>query len=125
MGFAPREDPPPPPWIPVCRIDALTPDRGVAALVDGEQVAIFLLGPVEDGSDAALYAIGNHDPLSGANVLARGLVGSVGDTVFVASPIYKQRFDLSSGRCLDETDVTVPAHEARLHGGYVEVRLAR
>ena len=46
MGFAPREDPAPPPWIPVCRIDALTPDRGVAALVDGEQVAIFLLSPL-------------------------------------------------------------------------------
>ena len=125
MGFAPREDPAPPPWIPVCRVDALTPDRGVAALVDGEQVAIFLLSPLDDGSDAALYAIGNHDPLSGANVLARGLVGSAGDTVFVASPIFKQRFDLATGRCLDETDVMVPAHETRVHGGYVEVRLAR
>ena len=37
---------------------AATPDRGVAALVDGEQVAIFLLSPLDDGPDAALYAIG-------------------------------------------------------------------
>jgi nitrite reductase (NADH) small subunit len=38
-------------------------------------------------------------------VLARGLVGSVGEVPIVASPLHKQRFDLRSGRCLDD-----PAH---------------
>ena len=125
MGFAPREDPPPPPWIPVCKVEALTADRGVAALVDGEQVAIFLLRPVDGESEPSRHALGNHDPMSGANVLARGLVGSAGDVAFVASPIYKQRYDLASGRCLDEADVTIPVHGARIHAGYVEVRPAR
>ena len=39
-------------------VAALTPDRGVAVLVDGRQVAVFLLG------DGALHAIDNHDPIS-------------------------------------------------------------
>lgn len=125
MGFAPREDPSPSPWIPVCRVDALTPDRGAAALVEGEQVAIFLLSPIDGQPEPPLHAISNHDPLSGANVLARGLVGSAGDIAFVASPIYKQRYDLATGQCLDENDVTVAVHEARMHAGYVEVRLTR
>ena len=39
-------------WTAICRTDRLTPDRGVAALVDGAPVAVFLL------SDGATYAIG-------------------------------------------------------------------
>ena len=63
------------------------PDSGVAALVDGREVAVFR---VRD----AVYAIGNHDPASGANVLARGIVGDIGGEIVVASPIYKQHFSL-------------------------------
>ncbi|ORT93031.1 nitrite reductase small subunit, partial [Frankia casuarinae] len=35
-------------WTDICALDDLTPDRGVAALVNGAQVAIFRLsdGPV-------------------------------------------------------------------------------
>lgn len=99
----------------VCRADELTPDRGVAALVDGTQVAIFLLG------DGEVLAIGNHDPFSGANVLSRGIVGSKGDTITVASPVYKQRFDLRTGRCLDDEQVSVPTYDARIADGWVEI----
>jgi nitrite reductase (NADH) small subunit len=99
----------------ICRSDALTPDRGVAALVGEVQVAVFLL------STGELYAIGNHDPFSGANVLSRGIVGSKGDAVTVASPVYKQRFDLRTGRCLDDDTVQVPVFDVRLTDGWVEV----
>ena len=66
-------------WVSVCRYDQLVPERGVAALVDGEQVALFRT------FDGMLYAIGNRDPFSGAFVLSRGIVGSAGDAPTVAS----------------------------------------
>ena len=88
--------------IPVCRHADLQPDRGVAALLpDGEQVAVFLL------SDDSLHAIANIDPFSGAGVLSRGIVGDRAGIPVVVSPVYKQAFDLRTGTCLDDRDVSV------------------
>ncbi|MEV0530701.1 nitrite reductase small subunit NirD [Kitasatospora sp. NPDC050463] len=83
-------------WRPVCTLDDLQPGRGVAVLLDGEQVALF-----RDRA-GALHAVDNRDPFSGAQVLSRGLLGSRGDRPTLASPMYKQVFDLTDGRCLDE-----------------------
>lgn len=102
-------------WVPVCRLDQLTVDVGVAALVGVEQVALFRLD-VEQ-----IRAIGNLDPYSQAQVLSRGIVGSRGEVVFVASPMYKQPFDLSTGQCLDEPAVSVPTFEVRVVEGIVQV----
>jgi nitrite reductase (NADH) small subunit len=101
----------------VCRVDRLVPDRGVAALVDGRAVAVFLL------STGEVVALDDLDPCSGTNVLSRGLIGDVDGTPTVASPMYKQRFDLRTGRCLDEPDRSVGVHEAAIVDGYVVVRL--
>jgi nitrite reductase (NADH) small subunit len=103
-------------WTAICRTDRLTPDRGVAALVDGAPVAVFLL------SDGATYAIGNVDPFSGASVLSRGVVGDVGGTPTVASPIFKQRFDLRTGRSIEDASVAVPTYDVRLVDGTGELR---
>jgi nitrite reductase (NADH) small subunit len=102
----------------VCPVTALTPDRGVAALVGGHAVALFLL------ADGSLHAIDNLDPCSGASVLSRGVVGEVDGRATVASPMYKQRFDLRSGACLDDPAVAVAVHEATCEDGIVAVRLA-
>jgi nitrite reductase (NADH) small subunit len=101
--------------VPICTVDRLLPDRGVAALVDGRQVAVFLLATGE------LFAVDNVDPFSGAAVMSRGLVGDVDGIPTVASPVYKQRFDLRSGRCLDDDAVQVAAWAVRKGGGVVEV----
>ncbi|HEV2429913.1 MAG TPA: nitrite reductase small subunit NirD, partial [Burkholderiales bacterium] len=77
----------------ICRVEDIVPDTGVCALVGGEQVAVFR---VED----QVYAVGNHDPFSGANVLSRGIVGDLKGELVVASPVYKQHFSLVTGRCL-------------------------
>ena len=102
-------------WVSVCRVDQLKVDVGVAALVGGDQVALFRLD-VEQ-----IRAIGNLDPYSRANVLSRGIVGSRGDAVFVASPMYKQPFDLRTGQCLDDPAVSVPTFEVRVIDGAVQV----
>ena len=104
-------------WTDVASVDALTPDRGVAVMVDRRQVAVFLL------SDGALHAIDNRDPISQANVLSRGIVGDRGGVPVVASPIFKQCFELATGRCLDSPEHTVATHDARITGDRVHVRL--
>lgn len=96
-------------WFAVCDHGALTPGRGVAALLpDGRQAALFT------DRHGRLYAIDNRDPFTGAYVLSRGLLGSTAEgRAFVASPLLKQRFDLENGRCLDDEAVSVPAFTVR------------
>ena len=106
-------------WVVVCAESALTVDRGVCALVDGVQIALFRL------ADGAVYALSNFDPFSRAHVLSRGLVGDRDGTPKVASPVYKQSFDLATGRCLDDAAVVVPVYPARIVDGRVEVALCR
>ena len=105
-------------WRDVCPAELLTPNRGVAALFGEQQVAVFHLMP-----DDEVYAIDNLDPFSGAAVLSRGIIGSVGDTVTVASPVFKQRFDLRTGSCLEDPDVRIATFPARVHEGRVQVDL--
>lgn len=102
-------------WTEVCPLDAIPLEGGVAALVDGVAVAIFR---THDGS---VFAIGNVDPFSGASVLSRGIVGSRGDAPVVSSPMYKQAFDLRTGRCLDDDDVSVAAYDVAVEDGRVRV----
>ncbi|MGH9278952.1 MAG: nitrite reductase small subunit NirD [Acidimicrobiales bacterium] len=104
-------------WVDVCPIDVIVPGRGVCALVDGRQVAIFRV-------DGELYALSNFDPFSRAFVLSRGIVGSRGDRLKVASPVYKQNFDLRTGQCLDDAAVVVPTFAVRAVDGRVEVAVA-
>jgi nitrite reductase (NADH) small subunit len=104
-------------WTTICRYDDLLPERGVAALLDGEQVAVFRT------FDGVLHALGNRDPFSGAYVLARGIVGTRGDEPIVASPLFKHVFELRTGRCVSEPAVSVPVHAVRRSGDLVEIRL--
>ena len=107
-------------WVDVCALEELAPDRGVCALVDRHQVAVFRVadGP---GGDVEVLALSNWDPFSRAFVLSRGIVGSKGDRLKVASPVYKQSFDLRTGQCLDDPSASVPVFDARVIDGRVQV----
>lgn len=105
-------------WVDVCAYDELVPDRGACARVGPYQVAVFRLS-----ADDSLYALSNYDPFSGAFVLSRGIVGSKGDRPKVASPIYKQGFDLGTGECLDDPSVAVMTFPVRAVDGQVQVGL--
>lgn len=89
--------------VKVCTMHDLEVERGRAALIGTEQVALFLLG------DGAVHAVSNLDPFSGANVISRGIVGTRADAPTVASPMHKQVFDLRTGQCLDPQG-RPPAH---------------
>lgn len=104
-------------WVDVCPFDDLIPERGVCALVNGVQVAIFRTFQDE------LFALSNFDPFSSAYVLSRGILGCRGGTPTVASPMFKQVFDLRTGRCLDDSAESVPTFGIRRNGDRVEVTL--
>jgi len=107
-------------WQAVCRADDLVADSGVVVWLAGEQVALFYLPDHEQ----ALYAVGNRDPRSGANIIGRGLVGSLRGELVVAAPLYKQHFSLHSGECLEDAGQRLRVWPVRLNGGAVEVAVA-
>lgn len=104
-------------WVTVCALDDLVVDRGACVLVDGRQVAVFRVSPGD-----RVHAISNFDPFSSAYVMSRGIVGSRGEVAKVASPMYKQSFDLTTGRCLDDPAVEVEVFAVRCVDGVVQVR---
>jgi len=82
-------------WVDICAIGDLEVERGRAALLGDAQLALFLL------HDGRVHAVSNLDPYSGAQVISRGIVGTRDEAPTVASPMFKQVFDLRTGACLD------------------------
>lgn len=105
-------------WTAVCAVDDIVPDTGVCALVEGRHVAVFRVGRDQ------FHAIDNIDPKSKASVLSRGLIGSLGGRVVVASPLYKNHFDLTTGECIEEAQHSVRSHAVRVEGGSVQVAVS-
>ena len=105
-------------WVEVCSYEAIYPDTGVCALIDGRQVAIFRL------SDGTLHALSNYDPFSQANVLSRGIIGDRAGEPKIASPIYKQTFNLRTGVCYEDATVRLDVYRVRRRRGVVEVSSA-
>ncbi len=97
----------------VCALTDLNPQVGVPALIQGEQVAIFRL------NDGNVYAVSNYDPFSQANVIARGITGSLKGFDVVASPVYKQHFDLKTGQCLEDASVSLKTYPVQIDGDNV------
>ncbi|MCW2857612.1 MAG: nitrite reductase [Marmoricola sp.] len=114
-------------WVAVCTKGQLIPERGVAVLVREQQVALFRVTGTDEKGDPAdfVYAVGHRDPFADANVIARGIVGSVGhgpeqrDTV--ASPMYKHVFALATGECLTDPSESLPVYRTWIAGGVVYV----
>jgi len=84
-----------PSWVQICTLGDLEVERGRAALLGDAQAALFLL------HSGRVHAVSNLDPYSGAHVISRGIVGTRNDIPTVASPMFKQVFDLRTGACLD------------------------
>ncbi len=109
-----------PQWHDVCHIDDLVTNSGVCALVEGQQIAIF---SVTLGGEKQYFAISNWDPVGHANVLYRGIVGTLQDKVVVASPLYKEHYVLANGECLERDDVSVQHFAVRVEHDRVLIEL--
>lgn len=110
-------------WVTVCEKDDLIEDTGLCALLEGdagqeEQVAIFLVGKTDK-----LYAICNYDPIGDANVLSRGIIGSVNGELVVASPLYKQHFNLETGVCIEDPDTILKVYQVRVEQNQVQLHV--
>lgn len=104
-------------WVTVCKREDLIPGTGLCALLNGEQVALFRVAKNDD-----VYAVSNFDPFGEANVLSRGLTGSIGDQIVVASPLYKQHFNLKTGQCLEDGNVSLKTYAVRIEGDDIQLR---
>lgn len=103
-------------WQTVCSLEDLVAHSGVAALVNGKQIALFYL-PEND----TVFATDNYCPFADANVLARGIVGDLKGKTVITSPIYKQHFCLNSGTCLEDENVTISVFETQIENNQIQV----
>lgn len=106
-------------WQTICKQQDLIRNTGVCALVGDEQIAVFYCGRTR-----ALYALSNYDPIGEANVISRGIIGSLEGEAVVASPLYKQHFSLNTGQCLEQPEYQLRTYAVRLKQGDVQLRLS-
>ncbi|TBU97953.1 nitrite reductase small subunit NirD [Stutzerimonas kirkiae] len=104
-------------WQPVCRQTDLVANSGVVVRLGDEQIALFYLPETEQ----QVFAVGNRDPKSAANVIGRGLLGQLAGELVIASPLYKQHFRLSDGGCLEYPEQRLKVWPARLREATVEI----
>jgi nitrite reductase (NADH) small subunit len=104
-------------WQRVCPVDELEVAWGEAALIAGRQVALFRTAPTE------VFAVAQQDPATLANVMARGIIGSRGSRPTIASPLHKEVYDLETGECFTNPELTLEAFPTRLVDGFIEVGL--
>jgi nitrite reductase (NADH) small subunit len=106
-------------WRAVCDRQDLVLNSGVVALVGTSQVALFYVASIS--GTPQLFAVENRDPVSGVNVIGRGLVGSLAGDLVIASPLYKQHYRLEDGTCLEDPALKLRTWPARLAGDVVEI----
>lgn len=104
-------------WHRVCPVADLEPAWGEAALVAGRQVALFRI------AEGDVYAVAQADPATGAHVMARGILGSKGSRMTIASPLHKEVYDLETGECFSTPGLGLATFRTRVSGGWVEVEL--
>lgn len=98
----------------VCVLSDLIHDAGIPALLGGKAIALFYV-------DGQVYAVSNYDPIGQANVMSRGMVGSIKGELVVASPLYKEHYSLKTGRCLEQPDAALTVYAVKVEDGDVWV----
>ena len=107
------------PWFDVCELADILPSMGRCALFNNKQIAIFRV--LNSAGFEEFYAIDNYCPFSHANTLSRGITGNLNGKTVIASPLYKQHFDLSTGICLEDETITVNTYPVRLDGNTIQL----
>ncbi|WP_339723263.1 nitrite reductase small subunit NirD [uncultured Paraglaciecola sp.] len=107
-------------WITVCNDTDLVANSGVCALLNERQIALF---KVKSVNGEQIFAVSNWDPIGKANVLYRGLLGSVENVKVIISPLYKQRYCLDSGQCLDDDAIKLVVYPVRIEQNQVQLQL--
>jgi nitrite reductase (NADH) small subunit len=106
-------------WTTICDHNSLINNTGICAKYNDQQVAIFYCKRSEN-----VYAVSNFDPIGKAQVMSRGIMGSTKGETYVASPLYKQRYNLSTGVCLDDASQTLTTFDVRIADNEVQLKKA-
>lgn len=104
--------------IKICETNDLIKNSGICALLNADakdneaqqQVALYYL----PDSEQKVFALSNWDPFGKANVMSRGMLGNLGDSLVVASPLYKQHFDLQSGVCIEDPEQSLKSYQVEI-----------
>ena len=103
----------------VCHVSDLINGSGVAVLVGKTQIALFYLPDLSPG----IFAVDNTDPITNANVIARGIVGDIKGELVVASPLYKDHFCLKTGRCIEKPEYSIGTYRVEIEAEHVRLWL--
>lgn len=106
-----------PQWFRVCALRDLEDSWGEAALINGQQVALFRVGEND------VFAVAQADPATRSHVMARGMVGSRGNTHTIASPLHKEVYSLATGECFGRPELRLGTYPVRVVDGAIEVEL--
>lgn len=104
-------------WFPVCQLRDLEDSWGEAALINGQQLALFRVGEDE------VFAVSHADPATASHVMARGVLGSRGDMYTIASPLHKEVYSLATGECFSRPELSLDTFPVRVVAGRIEVAL--
>ena len=104
-------------WTKICDNKRLINNTGICAKFDDQQVAIFYCQRTE-----SIYAVSNLDPVGKAQVMSRGIMGSTKGITYVASPLYKERYDLATGICIDKPELTLKKFDVRISDNEVQLK---
>lgn len=101
-------------FVPVGRVSDLTRGEGRAYAVDGDQIAVFLLG---DGTVRATAAVCPH----------RGgpIADGQSDDAAVICPLHQYGYSFADGACTDPSIPALAVHPARVVDGVIEVGVRR
>lgn len=106
-------------WNQICHISDVDDNSGVCAKLNDLQIALFKF--IIEG-EPQYFATGNWDPIGEANVLSRGILGSIGEELVIASPLYKQHFSLKTGQCLEDEKASIPVYPVRVIDEQIEIQ---
>jgi len=104
-------------WTTIGSRHDLVPGAGVGARFGDQQVAIFLIPELDD----QIFVVDNYCPISGVNIIARGIVGDFQGEPAVATPLYKKHFSLRDGRCLEDDSQRLATYSVREDGNKVQI----
>ncbi|VTY11866.1 nitrite reductase small subunit NirD [Rothia dentocariosa] len=103
-------------WVRICSESELEENWGEVALVKGQQYAIFK-------TKHGYYACDHRDPNSQSLVIARGIVGEKDGHSTIASPLYKEVYDLTTGECVSGADYTIGVYPLEVRDGDIYLQV--
>lgn len=101
----------------ICTLSDLEEGWGEVALVEGHQYAVFRT------AEDRVFITDHKDPNSGALVIARGILGKKAGVPTIASPLYKEEYNLETGECVNGADFTLPVYPSEVKDGEVYLSL--